>query len=428
MTMEKVIIVGGGLAGSEAAYFLASHGIKVSLYEMRPKVKTNAHQTSLFAELVCSNSLKSKELTNACGLLKAELTLFDSLMMKVANKTAVPGGNALCVDRDEFSQKITNIITKHPNIEIINEEITKLPSDCIVILATGPLTSPKLEQEIQALIGHRFLGFFDASSPIVEKDSINLEKAYFKSRYDQGDDAYLNCPFTEEEYLKFYHELINAKRALVHEDDTSYFDGCMPVEVIAEQGVETLRFGPLKPRGLGKTKEDRPYAVLQLRQDNLIGTLFNLVGFQTNLTYAEQERVFRLIPGLEEASFVRYGLMHRNTFVNAPAVLNNDMSLKNNLNIYIAGQLSGVEGYVESSASGLFVGLQVLMRLREEKLDYPRNTMLGSLMFYITHANPVAFAPMNANYGILPGSNRKNRDIMAKKALETTKEFVRKNL
>ncbi len=426
--MEKVIIVGGGLAGSEAAYFLAQHGVKVVLYEMRPKVTTNAHNTSLLAELVCSNSLKSKELTNACGLLKAEMSIFNSLMMQVADSSAVPGGNALCVDRDVFSQKITEIITKHPNIEIINEEVTMLPNDSLVILATGPLTSAKLEQELQTLIGHRFLGFFDASAPIIEKDSINMEKAYFKSRYDQGDDAYLNCPFTEEEYLKFYHELINAKRALIHDMDTKYFDGCMPVEVIADQGVDTLRYGPLKPRGLGKTKEDRPYAVLQLRQDNLIGSLFNMVGFQTNLTYAEQERVFRLIPALENASFVRHGLMHRNTFVNAPAVLNSDMSLKNNPNIYIAGQLSGVEGYVESSASGLYVALQVLMRLRGQKIDYPRQTMLGSLMFYISHTNPVAFSPMNANYGILPGSNRKNRDLMAQKALEITAEFVEQNL
>lgn len=420
--MEQVVIVGGGLAGVEAAFFLAEKGVKVLLYEMRPMTKTPAHHTGKLGELVCSNSLKSTELTNACGLLKKEMEIFNSLMMSVAARVQVPGGNALCVDRELFSEEITKIIKSHPNIKVINEEVTKIPTNSPAIIATGPLTSKSLEEEIAKLIDSEFLHFFDASAPIIEKDSINMGVAYYKSRYDQGDDAYINCPFTKNEYERFYEELINAKLAPLHDFDTKYFDACTPIEVLAKRGAKTLRFGPLKPRGLGKDENHKPYAVAQLRQDNVMGSLYNLVGFQTNLTYSEQRRVFRLIPGLENAEFVRYGLMHRNTFVNAPQVLNIDGSLKVNPDIYIAGQLSGVEGYVESAASGLYAALQVYTKIKGVKLHYPRATMLGSLTYYISHANPLNFAPMNANFGIFPGATKQNRPKIAENALKLTKE------
>ena len=421
--MQKVNIIGGGLAGSEAAFFLANHGFKVRLFEMRPTVETGAHHTGKLGELVCSNSLKSKELTNACGLLKAEMTVWDSLLIKVASESELPGGNALCVDREAFSDAITTRLSMHPNIEIIYEEVTVLPSDTPLIIASGPLTSPNLTKALGGEIGENFLSFFDASAPIIEKESINMNIAYFKSRYEQGDDAYLNLPFTKEEYERFYQELIGAKLAPIRDMDTAYFDGCMPVEVMAKRGKDTLRFGPLKPRGLRRDENHRPYAVLQLRQDNVIGTLFNMVGFQTNLTYPEQRRVFRLIPGLENAEFVRYGLMHRNTYVNAPRVLNIDMSLKNDPNIYIAGQLSGVEGYVESAASGLYVALQIYLKSKTISKTYPQGTMLGNLMYYIVHANPVNFAPMNANFGIFPGATKHNREVISAAALDLTKAF-----
>ena len=421
--MQKVNIIGGGLAGSEAAFFLANHGFKVRLFEMRPTVETGAHHTGKLGELVCSNSLKSKELTNACGLLKAEMTVWDSLLIKVASESELPGGNALCVDREAFSDAITTRLSMHPNIEIIYEEVTVLPSDTPLIIASGPLMSPNLTKALAGEIGENFLSFFDASAPIIEKESINMNIAYFKSRYEQGDDAYLNLPFTKEEYERFYQELIGAKLAPIREMDTAYFDGCMPVEVMAKRGKDTLRFGPLKPRGLRRDENHRPYAVLQLRQDNVIGTLFNMVGFQTNLTYPEQRRVFRLIPGLENAEFVRYGLMHRNTYVNAPRVLNIDMSLKNDPNIYIAGQLSGVEGYVESAASGLYVALQIYLKSKTISKTYPQGTMLGNLMYYIVHANPVNFAPMNANFGIFPGATKHNREVISAAALDLTKAF-----
>lgn len=421
--MKEVIIIGGGLAGSEASFFLANHGVKVKLFEMRPKVQTPAHYGSKLGELVCSNSFKSKELTNACGLLKKEMEVFDSLMMKVAALSEVPGGNALCVDRELFSEHITNILSRHPNIEIINEEVKEIPSNAVVIIATGPLTSASFTKSLEKRLGSEFLSFFDASAPIVTKDSIDMNIAYFKSRYDQGDDAYLNCPFTKEEYERFYHELTNAKIAPLRDIDKKYFDACMPIEVMAKKGFNTMRFGPLKPKGLEKSEDDRPYAVLQLRQDNVIGSLYNLVGFQTNLTYSEQRRVFSLIPGLANAEFVRYGLMHRNTYINAPQVLNLDMSLKGEGNIYIAGQLSGVEGYVESAASGLYVAMHVLSKLKGETLIYPRDTMLGNLTFYITHANPQNFAPMNANFGIFPGATKRNRMEIAEKSIALTKAF-----
>lgn len=416
--MQKVNIIGAGLAGSEAAYYLARRGIPVRLFEMRPQKMTPAHHTENFGELVCSNSLKNKNPDNACGLLKLEIDALGSLIMKVSRETSVPSGNALSVDRDLFSQKITELIKKEALIEIINKEVTEIP-DGITIIASGPLTSKDLTKSLQTLIGQNFLNFFDASAPIIEKDSVNMEIAYYKSRYEQGDNSYLNCPFTKEEYEIFYNELINAKLAPLKEFEKNYFSACMPVEVMAKKGIDTLRYGPLKPRGLRRDENHRPYAVLQLRQDNVSGSLYNMVGFQTNLTYAEQRRVFRLIPGLENAEFVRYGLMHRNTYVNAPKVLNKDLTLKNNPDIYIAGQLSGVEGYVESAATGLIAAINVYQKLMNKPaIDFTNKTMIGTLLNYLENANPEDFAPMNANFGIFLGASKHNRDQIANDALE----------
>lgn len=421
--MQKVNIIGAGLAGSEAAYYLAKKGIPVRLYEMRPVKMTPAHHTENFGELVCSNSLKNKNLDNACGLLKAEIDVLGSIIMEASKSTSVPAGNALSVDRFLFSQKITELIKSEPLIEIIHEEVTTIP-DGITIIASGPLTSDALTKNIQELIGENFLNFFDASAPIIEKDSINMDIAYFKSRYEQGDNSYINCPFTKEEYELFYNELINAKLAPLHDFDKSYFSACMPIEVMAKKGKDTMRYGPLKPKGLRRDENHRPYAVLQLRQDNVSGSLYNMVGFQTNLTYPEQRRVFRLIPGLENAEFVRYGLMHRNTYVNAPKVLNKDLSLKNYPNVYIAGQLSGVEGYVESAATGLVAAMNVYQKLiGKEPINFTLKTMLGNLLNYLENANPADFAPMNANFGIFLDAIKADRLALAEKALETIKEI-----
>lgn len=421
--MQKVNIIGAGLAGSEAAYYLAKKGIPVRLYEMRPVKMTPAHHTENFGELVCSNSLKNKNLDNACGLLKAEIDVLGSIIMEASKSTSVPAGNALSVDRFLFSQKITELIKSEPLIEIIHEEVTTIPEG-ITIIASGPLTSDALTKNIQELIGENFLNFFDASAPIIEKDSINMDIAYFKSRYEQGDNSYINCPFTKEEYELFYNELINAKLAPLHDFDKSYFSACMPIEVMAKKGKDTMRYGPLKPKGLRRDENHRPYAVLQLRQDNVSGSLYNMVGFQTNLTYPEQRRVFRLIPGLENAEFVRYGLMHRNTYVNAPKVLNKDLSLKNYPNVYIAGQLSGVEGYVESAATGLVAAMNVYQKLRgKEPINFTLKTMLGNLLNYLENANPADFAPMNANFGIFLDAIKADRLALAEKSLETIKEI-----
>lgn len=421
--MQKVNIIGAGLAGSEAAYYLAKKGIPVRLYEMRPVKMTPAHHTENFGELVCSNSLKNKNLDNACGLLKAEIDVLGSIIMEASKSTSVPAGNALSVDRFLFSQKITELIKSEPLIEIIHEEVTTIPEG-ITIIASGPLTSDALTKNIQELIGENFLNFFDASAPIIEKDSINMDIAYFKSRYEQGDNSYINCPFTKEEYELFYNELINAKLAPLHDFDKSYFSACMPIEVMAKKGKDTMRYGPLKPKGLRRDENHRPYAVLQLRQDNVSGSLYNMVGFQTNLTYPEQRRVFRLIPGLENTEFVRYGLMHRNTYVNAPKVLNKDLSLKNYPNVYIAGQLSGVEGYVESAATGLVAAMNVYQKLiGKEPINFTLKTMLGNLLNYLENANPADFAPMNANFGIFLDAIKADRLALAEKALETIKEI-----
>ncbi len=400
--MKNIIVIGAGLAGVEATNYLLNHGYHVDLYEQRPIKTTGAHHTDKFGELVCSNSLKSNKLDNACGLLKEEMRHMDSLTMKVAAKTSVPAGNALSVDRDLFADEITSFIKNNPNVTIHNEEITKIDDSKVTIVATGPLSSEDLIIDLKRLIGDDTLSFFDACSPIVLKDSIDFNKAYFKSRYEQGDDSYINCAMNKEEYEKFYNELVNAETALLHDMDTKYFESCMPVEAIAKRGEKTLRYGPLKPMGLGRTKDDRPYAVVQLRQDNVSGSLYNIVGFQTNLTYPEQKRVFGLIPGLENAKYVRYGLMHRNTYVCAPKCLNKNLSIKGHENVFIAGQLSGVEGYVESSCTGIIAAINAARKLENlELVEPPLDTMIGSLLNYITLCNPKNFSPMNANFGIM---------------------------
>ena len=415
--MKRINVIGGGLAGSEACYYLLKKGYEVHLYEMRPKVNDDAHHTSYFGELVCSNSLKSKRLDNACGLLKEEMRILGSLTMEAAKIAEVPSGNALSVDRDEFAKYITDKLKSFPNLIIHNEEVVDF-LDGINIIATGPLTSLKLAKKIEETIGIDNLFFFDASAPIIEKDSIDLNIAYYKSRYNQGDDSYLNCPFSKEEYDRFYNELINAKLANIHEFDKSYFEGCMPIEVLAKRGYDTLRYGPLKPKGLQLLDRPKAYAVVQLRQDNLKGNLYNIVGFQTNLTYPEQKRVFSLIPGLENAKFYRYGLMHRNSYICSPIALNKDLSLKKNSNVFISGQLSGVEGYVESSAIGILSAIIVDQIMQNKEVVFPPlNSMLGSLYNYIINANPKYFSPMNANFGILLDSNKENRENAVNKAL-----------
>ena len=423
---KKINIIGAGLAGCEAAYFLANKGFEVNLFEMRPIIQTGAHHTEKFAELVCSNSLKSKNLDNACGLLKEEINVMGSIIMESANLNSVPGGNALTVDRDNFAAFIDEKVRNHPNIHVYNEEVSEL-KEGINVICSGPLTSEKLINELKKHTNDSFLHFFDASAPIVLSNTIDMNIAYKKARYDQGDDSYINCPMNKEEYYTFLSELLNAKKALVHSFDTDYFEGCMPIEVIASRGADTLRYGPLKPKGLRNPHdEDRtPYAVVQLRQDNVFATLYNIVGFQTNLTYPEQKRVFSLIPGLKDVEFVRYGLMHRNTYINAPSLLKRDLSLKNNENIYIGGQLCGVEGYVESAATGLYIGYVIYSKLKNIEFNFPKNTMLFSLINYIINANPKDFSPMNSNYGIMYGVTKNNRLEVAENSLKSIKIFMK---
>lgn len=422
--MKKVIVVGAGLAGAEATYFLINKGIKVDLYEQRPINNTGAHHSANFAELVCSNSLKSNNLDNACGLLKSEMRLMNSLIMKIAEETRVPAGNALAVDRDLFASKITEIIKNHPLVNFHNEEYVDFDSNALIIVATGPLSSEKIIRKLEIITGEKMFSFFDACAPIVEKSSIDFTKAYYKSRYEQGDNSYINCAMNKEEYEKFYNALINAELAELHDFDKKYFEGCMPIEAMAKRGEKTLRYGPLKPMGLRRTPEDRPYAVVQLRQDNVVGSLYNIVGFQTNLTYSEQKRVFSLIPGLENAKYVRYGLMHRNTYICAPKHLNRDLSLKNAPSIFIAGQLSGVEGYVESACSGIIAALSVYKRLKgKEFIAPPINTMIGALLNYLAICSPNDFSPMNANYGIVPRDTKLEKIEVSNIALASLKDW-----
>lgn len=421
MNNEVINVIGGGLAGAEAALFLTKKGYKVHLYEQKPLKMSPAHHSSNFAELVCSNSLKSKKIDNACGLLKEEMRLFDSIMIEAALHSEVPSGNALSVDRELFSQYITSKIESNENIVIHHEEVCNF-KEGINIIATGPLTSDGLSKTLVGILGQDHLFFFDAAAPIIEKDSIDMNIAYRKSRYDQGDDSYINCPFSKEEYEIFYQELINGEIASLHDFDR-VFEGCMPIEVMAKRGEKTLRFGPLKPQGL-EHNGVKPYAVVQLRQDNASGTLYNIVGFQTNLTFKEQKRIFSLIPGLKNASFVRYGLMHRNTFICAPKHLNRDFSLKENSNIYIAGQLSGVEGYVESAMSGLLCAVYLDRKLKgKDFVPVPNETIMGSIINYICTASAKSFAPMNANFGIMMNL-LKDKTLVAERSLASLKKWI----
>ena len=401
---KKVIVIGAGLAGSEAAWQIAKRGVNVDLYEMRPKKMTPAHKTQNFAELVCSNSLRANNITNAVGLLKEEMRRLDSLIIRCADATQVPAGGALAVDRDKFSEMITETIKNHPNINVIEEELTQIPKgDIPVVVATGPLTSDALSQDIRTYTKQEGLYFYDAAAPIIEKDSIDMNKVYLKSRYDKGEAAYLNCPMTKDEFFNFYNALITAEAAPLKEFEKEiYFEGCMPFEEMAKRGAKTLLFGPMKPVGLEDPKTDkRPYAVVQLRQDNSEGTLYNIVGFQTHLKWGEQKRIINMIPGLENANIVRYGVMHRNTYLNSPQLLEKTYKLKEEKNIYFAGQMTGVEGYVESAASGIVAALNALYNQEDKQIIFPTETMIGAMANYIVDNTSKNFQPMNANFGII---------------------------
>ncbi|PTE80740.1 methylenetetrahydrofolate--tRNA-(uracil(54)-C(5))-methyltransferase (FADH(2)-oxidizing) TrmFO [Staphylococcus equorum] len=410
---QTVNVIGAGLAGSEAAYQLAQRGIKVNLIEMRPVKQTPAHHTDQFAELVCSNSLRGNALTNAVGVLKEEMRRLDSLIISAADKARVPAGGALAVDRHDFAGYVTETLKNHPNVTVLNEEINSIP-DGYTIIATGPLTTEKLAAEIVEATGEDQLYFYDAAAPIIEKESIDMNKVYLKSRYDKGEAAYLNCPMTEEEFNIFYDALMEAEVAPVNEfEKEKYFEGCMPFEVMAERGRKTLLFGPMKPVGLEDPKTgERPYAVVQLRQDDAAGTLYNLVGFQTHLKWGAQKDVIRLIPGLENVEIVRYGVMHRNTFINSPDVLTEKYELIGREEVHFAGQMTGVEGYVESAASGLVAGINVAYKIKDRGgVVFPRETMIGSMAYYISHAkNEKNFQPMNANFGLLPTLEKRVKD------------------
>ncbi|MGJ5712111.1 FADH(2)-oxidizing methylenetetrahydrofolate--tRNA-(uracil(54)-C(5))-methyltransferase TrmFO [Staphylococcus auricularis] len=411
--VETVNVVGAGLAGSEAAYQLAEQGIQVNLIEMRPVKQTPAHHTDQFAELVCSNSLRGNSLTNAVGVLKEEMRRLDSLIIKAADAARVPAGGALAVDRHDFAGYVTNTLKNHPNVNVINEEINEIPAGKTII-ATGPLTTSNLAQQVVEVTGRDQLYFYDAAAPIIEKDSIDMDKVYLKSRYDKGEAAYLNCPMTEEEFNRFYDAVLEAEVAPVNEfEKEKYFEGCMPFEVMAERGRKTLLFGPMKPVGLEDPKTGkRPYAVVQLRQDDAAGTLYNIVGFQTHLKWGAQKDIIRLIPGLENVDIVRYGVMHRNTFINSPDVLKETYELIGREGLYFAGQMTGVEGYVESAASGLIAGLNLAHQVNGQgEVIFPRETMLGSMAYYISHAkNEKNFQPMNANFGLLPPLDKRIKD------------------
>ena len=426
---DFITVVGGGLAGSEATYQIAKRGIKVKLYEMKPNNFSPAHSNNNLAEIVCSNSFKSNLHTNACGLLKGELRSLNSLLIKIADETAVPAGQALAVDREVFSKKVTEALENMKNVEIIRQEVGKdglsiesIAKDGIVIIATGPLTSDALSKQILELTGEDDLHFYDAAAPIIFKDSIDMNIAFYGNRYEQerakdedveewkakqkndGDASYINLPMNKEEYEHFWNELVNAEVVELHQfEKREIFEGCMPVEVMAKRGIDTLRYGPLKPMGFTDPRTGyRPYALVQLRQDNKDATIYNIVGFQTNLKFGEQKRVFSMIPGLENAEFAKYGVMHRNTFINSTKLLDRTYQLKKNKNIYFAGQITGVEGYVESISSGLVAGINAVKQLKqEEKIEFSEYTMIGALAQYISTSNE-KFQPMNANYGILP--------------------------
>lgn len=447
--VDYITIIGGGLAGSEAAYQIAKRGIKVKLYEMKPDKFTEAHSNKNLAEIVCSNSFKSNLHTNACGLLKEELRKLDSLLIRIADETQIPAGQALAVDRELFSQKVTEELEKNPLIEIIHQEVTeieKIAEKGIVIIATGPLTSEGLSKEISKITGEDKLHFYDAAAPIVTKESIDFNIAFFGNRYEQekGKDetiddwkerlhkqeaSYINLPMNKDEYEKFVEELINAEVITLHEfEKREIFEGCMPVEVMAKRGKNTLRYGPLKPVGFDDPRTGkRPYAVIQLRQDNELGTIYNIVGFQTNLKYGEQKRIFGMIPGLQNAEFVKYGVMHRNTYINSTKLLDNTYNFKDNKNIYFAGQITGVEGYVESISSGMVSALNAVSQIKNEsKIEFSNLSMIGALAKYISTAND-KFQPMNANFGIVPELPKRIKDkkikygMLADRAIENLK-------
>ena len=411
--MSKIKIIGAGLAGCEAAWQVSNRGIDVELYEMRPKLLTPAHKTGLLAEIVCSNSLGSEnknDRVTAAGILKEELEMANSLILSCAKNSRVPAGGALAVDREKFSELVTEKIQSQKNIKLIREEYTEIPDD-ISIISSGPLTSDLLAEKLKIVAGEQIY-FYDAVAPVLTKESINFEKVFVSGRYGRGDD-YINCPFTKEEYEKFYEAIINAERNLPHNfEKGKYFEGCMPVEALADRGFNTLRFGPMKPKGLIDPKTNRePYAAVQLRQDNFDGTLYNLVGFQTGLKWNEQKRVFGLIPGLENAEFVRLGVMHRNTSVNAPAVLDENLRLKTKQNIFLAGQITGVEGYIESTAMGLVAGINAAMLVQNKKFpSWPRETAIGSLLHYLNTTEQKHFQPMNINLGLFPALKAKIKD------------------
>ena len=435
----KINVIGAGLAGCEAAMQIASAGIPVRLYEMKPNKKSPAHKTKYFGELVCSNSLKAMRVESAAGLLKEEMRRLNSFLMQCADKCQVPAGGALAVDREKFAQLVTEGIQSQPLIEVLSEEITAIPESGITVIATGPLTSDALAKAIEERFGDS-LSFFDAAAPIVTAESVNMEYAFTASRYERGgEDDYINCPMNKEEYERFYNALVSAERAPLHDFDVSnpkVYEGCMPVEVMAQRGEGTLRFGPMKPVGLIDPKTGhRPWAVLQLRKENAAGTMYNLVGFQTNLKFPEQKRVFSLIPALHNADFVRYGVMHRNTFLCSPKILNADFSVKENKNLFFAGQITGVEGYMESAASGILAGMNAVRVLRgQPTLVFPADTMMGALSRYIADPTVKKFQPMGANLGILPELEKRPRDkreraaAYAYRALASQEIYIKEQL
>ncbi len=428
---QTVNVIGAGLAGSEAAWQLAKHGINVRLYEMRPVKQTPAHHTDKFAELVCSNSLRANSLTNAVGVLKEEMRVLDSAIIAAADECSVPAGGALAVDRHEFAANVTEKVKNHPNVTVLHEEVTEIPEGPTII-ATGPLTSEALSAKLRELTGEDYLYFYDAAAPIVEKDSLDMDKVYLKSRYDKGEAAYLNCPMTEEEFDRFYDALVSAETVPLKEFEKEiFFEGCMPIEVMAKRGKKTMLFGPMKPVGLEDPKTGkRPYAVVQLRQDDAAGTLYNIVGFQTHLKWGDQKEVLRLIPGLEQAEIVRYGVMHRNTFINSPSLLKATYQFKKRDDLFFAGQMTGVEGYVESAASGLVAGINAARLIQgKEPVTFSNETAIGSMAHYITETNKKNFQPMNANFGLFKelGVKIKNKqernEQYASRALETIRNI-----
>lgn len=453
--MEEVNIIGAGLAGCECAYILANNNIKVNLYEMKPEYKSEAHKTNDFAELVCSNSLKSELITNACGLLKKEMSMLNSLFIEAAYASKVPAGQALAVDRDKFSKYITNKIKSNDNINVINKRVDSIDDiKGIKVIATGPLTDSHLMESLKSIIGDDSLYFYDAAAPIVSKESIDMSVAYWGDRYTQErkvdesvehwnerrkniiEEDYLNLPMNKDEYLNFVNELVNAEVVTLHDFEKSdIFEGCMPIEVMAKRGIDTIRFGPLKPVGFTDPRTGkRPYANVQLRRENKEGEMFNLVGFQTNLKFGEQKRVFSMIPGLQNAVFNRYGVMHKNTYINGGKLLDNNFCLKKDNTIYFAGQISGVEGYVESAASGMMVAYSIIAKMKGKKIEFPQNTMLGSLAKYVSTENE-NYQPMNANFGILKKRDIKEKniskkdryEIYAKDATESLNNFINEN-